>query len=999
MRSNNATKRMNRRGGLTVLSIAALVSVLLTCDKVPDYCGTGELYDPSCAFCFGSRAYPLCSDGKYNPLVQGCDSTTNKIGTRCANGSFVPLGTPCGGYTLTVGWTPRDGGEVDTGVLGRTNFTAGEKATLVAIPKPEYEFAGWTGALTSATKEDTYVVGGSKPQITIIAMFKPKAAGSLIVDAFPQGAGEVTRNPDKGTYEDGDEVTVTAKRKPGYVFDGWSGASTSKDSVIKVLMKLDSSKTLVAIFTPVVHTLKATANPSDGGAVYINNTAMLGGESRDVGAEVSVWAMPNEGYAFSHWKTDGGATFTDEGNPNTVVTLDAANPTITAVFTRGSGATTTEPPPPTFTLTTKAIPSNGGSVTVNPEGPYNAGVTVTATAVPNDGYTFNGWSGALTSGVTSVNITMSEDKTLTANFQWVAGGGGGNDSAKAPVYTVTFDANGGTPVAPSSAKTGTDGKLTDWPNEPEMNGHTFNGWFTAATGGDAVYANTKFVTNITIYAQWTPVGSVGKSYTVIFNPNGGKVTPSSATTRGDTLTLASLPIPSRIGYEFDGWFTETAGGTQVTKNTVFDAHDTVYAQWAILNYTIDYNLDGGTTGAVVNPSSYNIETLPITLYNPTRSGYKFIGWTGTNGPNPDTSVTIGKESTGNRTYNANWKQNTFRITFDPNGGTVLPTSDTTYNGKLMWLPKPKLQGYDFDGWFTGRASGSGTLVDTNTVFNKNDTIFAHWTEVAPTTYTLTVLPNPSYGGTTLPQGSQIVNAGEKIPIVATPDNGYAFVNWTLTGNGTLDRADTAITWVTVNDGEVWVKANFEVSSGGCGGEVVVSTFTDSRDGKKYKSVKICNQTWMAENLNYEIADSSWCYNDSCYKYADTAKYGRLYTWNAAMTACPSGWHLPSNVEWQTLVDFAGGSSFAGKKLKSTTGWYYYSDSYIGTDNYGFSALPGGTRGSDGDFNLAGVNGYWWTAAERGSGYAYYRDMYYNYDYVIENGSDEDLGYSVRCVRD
>jgi len=141
------------------------------------------------------------------------------------------------------------------------------------------------------------------------------------------------------------------------------------------------------------------------------------------------------------------------------------------------------------------------------------------------------------------------------------------------------------------------------------------------------------------------------------------------------------------------------------------------------------------------------------------------------------------------------------------------------------------------------------------------------------------------------------------------------------------------------------------------------TLADDRNGVSYKTVTIGSQTWMAENLNYGT-EGSWCYdNDS----SNCVKYGRLYTWSAAKAACPSGWHLPSTWEWATLMKYVG--SPAGRKLKSEDGWNYYSDSYYGTNDYGFSALPGGCRSSGGGFYGAGYLGYWWTATEYGSGYA------------------------------
>ena len=110
---------------------------------------------------------------------------------------------------------------------------------------------------------------------------------------------------------------------------------------------------------------------------------------------------------------------------------------------------------------------------------------------------------------------------------------------------------------------------------------------------------------------------------------------------------------------------------------------------------------------------------------------------------------------------------------------------------------------------------------------------------------------------------------------------------------------------------------------------------------------------MAENLNYRytaatsLDSSSFCYNN---KESNCAKYGRLYTWNAAKKACPAGWHLPSKVEFEMLINLVGGKSTAGKVLKSKKGWDY-SDN--GTDDFGFSALPAGDRISKGHYFCVG----------------------------------------------
>ena len=156
----------------------------------------------------------------------------------------------------------------------------------------------------------------------------------------------------------------------------------------------------------------------------------------------------------------------------------------------------------------------------------------------------------------------------------------------------------------------------------------------------------------------------------------------------------------------------------------------------------------------------------------------------------------------------------------------------------------------------------------------------------------------------------------------------------------------------------------------------------SYGGQSYKTVVIGRQTWMAENLNYNPGTgSSACYGNQA---SSCNTYGRLYDWATAMALppncnydycssqiqsrhrgiCPSGWHIPSNDDWDVLINYAGGSETAGRYLKATSGWNSYDGvSGNGTDQYGFSALPGGFGYSDGSFYNVGYRGYWWSASE------------------------------------
>jgi len=223
-----------------------------------------------------------------------------------------------------------------------------------------------------------------------------------------------------------------------------------------------------------------------------------------------------------------------------------------------------------------------------------------------------------------------------------------------------------------------------------------------------------------------------------------------------------------------------------------------------------------------------------------------------------------------------------------------------------------------------------------------------------------------------------------------------------------------------------------------------STFTDQRDNKTYGTVVIGSQTWMAENLNYDV-EGGKCYNND---ESNCQKYGKLYNWLTVVGLpskcqglnlapdfspgnsthvkreidadcvikyphqgiCPDGWHLPSNAEWTSLIGFASGNR-AGIRLKASSGW----DFHYGSDSYGFAALPGGFYGNGRDengrigigFYGTGSSGYWWTAT---GGYApgvgdvaYARSMVghrnsFSYMEVNEKAEKIDYSYSVRCLQ-
>jgi uncharacterized protein (TIGR02145 family) len=175
-----------------------------------------------------------------------------------------------------------------------------------------------------------------------------------------------------------------------------------------------------------------------------------------------------------------------------------------------------------------------------------------------------------------------------------------------------------------------------------------------------------------------------------------------------------------------------------------------------------------------------------------------------------------------------------------------------------------------------------------------------------------------------------------------------------------------------------------------------NSFTDKRDGKTYKTVKIGNQIWMAENLNYE-AEGSVCYDNNP---ENCERNGRLYDWNTAKKICPKGWHLPTDEEFDKLIASAGGEDIAGKYLKSKSGWNdFEGKSGNGLDSYGFSALPSGSLYPDGRFSNDNSIGCWWSSDESNANEANGRSMLYDDDIAYWFSLDKNNKFSVRCVKD
>ena len=286
--------------------------------------------------------------------------------------------------------------------------------------------------------------------------------------------------------------------------------------------------------------------------------------------------------------------------------------------------------------------TNGGSEIAPITQDY--GTEITAPDNPTrKGYTFKGWDKEIPKTMPAENITVKA--------QW-----GINQ------YTITFDTNGGSEIAPITQDYGTE--ITA-PDNPTRKGYTFKGW-------DKEIPETMPAENITVKAQW----EINK-YTITFDTNGGSEIAPITQDYGTEITAPDNP--TRKGYTFKGWDKEIP-------ETMPAENITVKAQWEINQYTITFDTNGGSE---VAPITQDYGTKINAPANPTRKGYTFKGW------DKEIPKTMPAE---NITVKAQWEINQYTITFDTNGGSEIAPITQDYGTEITAPDKPTRKGYTFKGW-------------------------------------------------------------------------------------------------------------------------------------------------------------------------------------------------------------------------------------------------------------------------------------------------------------
>ncbi|MEA1877503.1 MAG: FISUMP domain-containing protein [Bacteroidota bacterium] len=188
------------------------------------------------------------------------------------------------------------------------------------------------------------------------------------------------------------------------------------------------------------------------------------------------------------------------------------------------------------------------------------------------------------------------------------------------------------------------------------------------------------------------------------------------------------------------------------------------------------------------------------------------------------------------------------------------------------------------------------------------------------------------------------------------------------------------------EGPVWQFSTLNLTFG---------SLTDTRDGQNYTTIEIGNQWWMAENLNY-VSNSSYCYNDDP---AFCDKYGRLYTWESALSACPDEWHLPTKEEFEEMVDHLGGTEGAGGMLKDYESNYWREPNSGASNISGFGALPAGRRYDHGLSTGSGYYAQFYSSTEYQTNEAYNLTLGYDYNTAFLYNYKKKYAISVRCIKD
>ena len=454
------------------------------------------------------------------------------------------------------------------------------------------------------------------------------------------------------------------------------------------------------------------------------------------------------------------------GQAHIVVTKPQRQPYIQDITVGGGGTT--------YTINVSANPNNGGNVSGG--GTYNQGASCTVTATANSGYTFTNWTenGSVVSTQANYTFTVTNNRTLVANFQ-----------TQTQSYSITVSANpanGGSVTGGGSYQQGQSCTVTASANS----GYTFTNW---TENGNVVSNNASYT--FTVTGNRTLVANFQaqpQNYTITVSAmpaNGGTVTGGGTYQQGQSCTVHATPA---TGYTFVKW---TENGAQVSTNANYTftvtGNRNLVAQFQAQSFYIAANAIPNYGGSVTGGGSYNYGQS-CTLTATAVPGYYFVNWT-KNGTQMSTDATYTFTVTESATYNANFHIQSYTVNVSANpsyGGTV--SGEGTYNfGQHCNITATPNEGYNFLNWME-----NGTQISTNPTYGfdvmDDHDFVANFTLQ---TVQITATVEPAEGGTAFGEGTY--NYGDEVTISVETNEDWAFRNWTE--NGIVVTEDKTFTFI------------------------------------------------------------------------------------------------------------------------------------------------------------------------------------------------------------
>lgn len=624
----------------------------------------------------------------------------------------------------------------------------GTAVTAPPAPTREgYTFAGWDKEIPKKIPAESVTIT-AKWTINQYDIY-------FIADGTTTTLGDVNYAT---SLNDTFKLLVDDPTKKGYTFKGWfteeNGQGEQCFTENSTVTLPADNLTLYAHFTPNTYTITFAGNAHDGGTAPESIKAVY-----DQNVEFPECTFTRTGHSFTGWKVMDGYTFKAgmTTTPPNLATGEGTNTTV-AVYAQWE--------PNTYTIT---FDSDGGSAVEAITQKYRTSVT-TPENPTREGYTFKGWNPTLPEIMPAGNLTLKA--------QW-----------EANEYTITFNSEGGTAVAPIKQAYLSEVKV---PTAPTKEGYTFAGWFTEESGkGTQYFADTvKMPLNgLTLYAYWTI-----NSYMITFDSDGGSEV--AAITQDYGTPVTSPTDPTRTGYTFTGW-------SPKVPDTMPAENLTLKAQWKANEYTITFDSAGGSSVEAITQDYGMSVTAPK---NPTKTGYNFKGW------NPKIPTTMPAED---QTLTAQWEADTYQITLhygypavedDSKEKTeqVTVTYDQFYahgtNGE-NGLKNAERAGYAFDGWFTEKNGQGHQIQPTDKVETTTPPtdLYAKWSATA-----YSIRYDSVEGITGLRQGYDADDL--PLEISAISKNGYIFKGWTIGEDPKLRQSYTIPTGTT---GNLFFKANWE----------------------------------------------------------------------------------------------------------------------------------------------------------------------------------------------